>query len=99
MLTALDPQAEAAKNRLSGGIGKIHLLKGDAAAPPQQLTRARAVDHVVVLADHLDRIGNSRDKLGSVDRRKCEIARAVQDAKGYRHSQNYVAGADPSTAP
>src|SRR3984893_9156876 len=99
MLTAFDPQTEAAKHRLPGGIGKVHIFEGDAGARPQQMTSTWAIDHFMVLADHLDRIGNSRDELGRVDRRECEIARTLEDAKGYRHGQNHVAGGDLTATP
>jgi hypothetical protein len=37
MLAAFDPQAEAAKHRLPGGVGKIDILEGDVAASTDQL--------------------------------------------------------------
>src|SRR5262249_23463196 len=99
MLTAMDTQVEAAKHRLPRGIGKVDLLEGDASARPQQLPRAGAVYHLVILADHGEAMGNPGKNLGRFDRRKGEIARAVEDTKGDRHGQNHIAGADPSLAP
>jgi len=98
-LSPLDPQSEAAKHFASTGIGEIDILERNAAAAMDQLPRALPIDHFVAFADHLNRVGNPRDELTRIDRRKCEIERALEDAKGDRHGQNHITGGDPSLAP
>src|SRR5207253_9076751 len=64
MLASCDPQAEAAKHRAPGGIGKIDILEGDTAARSQQLMGPRSVNYLMILADHVDLIGISRVNCG-----------------------------------
>src|SRR5215472_18821094 len=71
-LSRLDTQSEAAQHLTTARIREIDILKRDAAASLNELPRARPIDHFVVFADHLDRVGNARNELASIDRRKCE---------------------------
>src|SRR6202007_1488227 len=83
-------QVKAAKHLEAVGIGEIDIIEDNRTAARDQLTGAGPVDHLVVFADQLDRLGDASDKLGGVDDRKGQIARAVQDAKGDREGQNHI---------
>jgi len=98
-LPRLDAQVEAIKHLVSGRVRKVDIVELDTAPEMDQRPRSRLVDHPVILADDLDRIGDAGDELRRVDQSKGEVARAVQYAKRHRQGQDHVAGTNPPLAP
>src|SRR5215467_11744141 len=93
MLAGRDTQPEAPEERPIAGVSEMDVLERNAAADRRQLRGAGPVDHLVILADDLNRIGDAGDELRGIDEPKGKIAGAVQNAEGDRHRQNHIARA------